>query len=44
MSSLAELEQFYAAIGKMDAHKKWGTDMEPYVVSGSVYWNIYRVV
>jgi hypothetical protein len=42
--SLSELEQFFAAIGKMDAHKKWGNDMEPYVVSGSAYWNIYRVV
>lgn len=42
--SLAELERFFAAIGKMDAHQTWGTDMEPHVVSGSAVWNIYRVV
>lgn len=27
-----------------DAHKKWSRDMEPYVVSGSARWEIYRVV
>jgi hypothetical protein len=25
-----------------DAHKKWSRDMEPYVVSGSARWEIYR--
>ena len=44
VESLAQLEQFFAAIGKTDAHKQWGKDLEPYVVSGSTYWNIYRVV
>jgi hypothetical protein len=44
VESLAQLERFFEAIGKMDAHKQWGKEMEPYVVSGSAYWNIYRVL
>jgi len=44
VASLAELEQFFAAIGKNEAHAKWGKDLEPYVVSGSARWEIYRVL
>lgn len=44
IESLAMLEDFYARIGKIDAHRQWGNDMEPHVVSGSSFWNIYRVV
>ena len=44
VESLAQLEQFFAAIGKSEAHKQWGKDLEPFVVSGSARWNIFRVV
>jgi hypothetical protein len=44
IESLAQLEEFFAAIGKNDAHKQWGQDLEPYVVSGSARWEILRVV
>jgi hypothetical protein len=44
VESLAELEKFFEAIGKIDAHKQWGKEMEPHVVSGSSVWNIYRVL
>ena len=44
VESLAELEQFFEKLGKLDAHKKWGQDMEPYVVSGSSHWQIFRVL
>lgn len=44
VESLAQLEKFFEAIGKMDAHKQWGKDLEPHVVSGSALWNIYRVL
>jgi hypothetical protein len=43
VESLAELERFFAAIGKIDAHKQWSKDLEPYVVSGTAQWSIYRV-
>ena len=44
VESLAELEQLFEKLGKLDAHKKWGQDMEPYVVSGSSHWQIFRVL
>jgi hypothetical protein len=44
VESLAQLEAFFEALGKIDAHKQWGKDLEPYVVSGSSLWNIYRVL
>ncbi len=30
--------------GHSDAHRQWGRDLEPHVVSGSAVWNIYRVL
>jgi hypothetical protein len=44
VESLARLEEFFAKIAKIDAHAKWGTEMEPHVVSGSSLWQIFRVV
>ena len=44
VESLAQLEQFFGAIGNNDAHRQWGRDLEPYVVSGSAFWNIYRAL
>lgn len=44
VESLAQLEAFFAKIGKIDAHAKWGKEIEPYVVSGTSLWNIYRIV
>jgi hypothetical protein len=44
IESLAHLERFFEAIGKIEAHKQWGKELEPYVVSGSALWTIYRVI
>jgi hypothetical protein len=44
VENIAQLERFFEAIGKSDAHKQWGKDLEPHVVSGSAFWTIYRVV
>jgi hypothetical protein len=44
VESLAQLESFFESIGKIDAHRQWSKDLEPYVVSGSALWNIFRVV
>jgi hypothetical protein len=44
VESLAQLEAFFAKIAKIDAHAKWGKELEPYVVSGTSLWNVYRVV
>jgi hypothetical protein len=44
VASLADLERFFETIGKNAAHKQWSKELEPYVVSGSALWTIYRVV
>jgi len=44
LESLAQLESFFAAIGKIEAHRQWGKEIEPYVVSGSPVWAVYRTV
>lgn len=44
VESLAELETFFAAIAKIPAHAEWGKKLEPYVVSGTSRWSIFRVV
>src|SRR2546422_9019233 len=33
VESLAQLASFFAAIGKLDAHKQWSKELEPNVVS-----------
>jgi len=44
VESMAQLEQFFTAIGNNEAHRQWGQDLEPHVVSGSAFWNIYRAL
>ena len=44
VESLAQLEAFFAKIAKIDAHAKWGKELEPYVVSGTSLWSVYRIV
>ncbi len=44
VQDLAQLERFFDAIGKIDAHKAWGKEMEPHVVSGSSKWTIFRIL
>ena len=42
--SLAALEQAFANLGANERHAEWGREVEPYIVSGSTYWEIFRVV
>ncbi|WP_217571783.1 hypothetical protein [Mesorhizobium sp. GbtcB19] len=44
VESLAQLEELFAKIAKIDAHAKWGKELEPYVVSGTSQWQIFRIV
>lgn len=44
VESLAQLESFFQALGKNDAHAKWSKGMEEHVVSGTAFWQILRVV
>jgi hypothetical protein len=44
IKSLAQLESFFQALGKNDAHAKWSKSLEEHVVSGTAFWQIFRVV
>jgi len=44
IESLAELEQVWAKLGTLDAHRKWSEALEPHVVSGSAQWEVFRVL
>lgn len=44
VESLAELEGFFAKISEIPAHAEWGRKLEPYVVSGTSRWSIFRVI
>lgn len=44
VDSLAQLEQIWAKLPEIPAHKQFGKDLEPHIVSGSNHWDIFRVV
>jgi hypothetical protein len=44
IENLAELDQAWEKLAKNDAHKEWGRDLEPYIVSGTSRWEIYRLL
>ena len=44
VADLAELERAWAKLATIEAHKQWSKDLEPFVVSGTARWSIYRVV
>lgn len=44
VKSLAELEQSWIKLAALDAHRQWGKDLEPFIVSGTSRWSIYRVI
>lgn len=44
VETLERLERFFEDIAKIEAHRKWGKELEPYVVSGTSRWKVYRVV
>ena len=44
IKDLSELDQIWAKLGAIAAHKQWSKDLEPHVVSGTNRWEIYRVI
>lgn len=44
IESLGHLEEVFSRLGKVPEHGPWGVEMEPLVVSGSTYWEVFRVV
>ncbi len=44
IQDLAELDQAWTKLSAMEAHKQWSKYLEPYIVSGTPRWEIFRVV
>ncbi len=44
IASLADLDAFFDKIGAVQVHKDWGRKMSDLVVSGSSYWEVFRVI
>jgi hypothetical protein len=44
IENLAELDQAWEKLARIEAHKQWGKELEPYVVSGTSRWEIYRLL
>ncbi|CAG9176661.1 MULTISPECIES: hypothetical protein [Cupriavidus] len=44
VADLAELDRAWQKLGQLPAHAQWGRELEPFVVSGTARWEIYRVI
>lgn len=44
IEDLAELQKAWDQLATLDAHKQWGKDLEPFVVSGTSRWEILRLL
>ena len=44
VETLAELEHAWAKLATLEAHHQWGKELEPFVVSGTARWTIWRVL
>lgn len=43
IEDLAALNESWNRLASIDAHKQWGRDLEPHMVSGSTCWEVFRV-
>ena len=44
IKDLTELNAAWEKLATLDGHKQWGKELEPFVVSGTNRWEIYRVI
>jgi hypothetical protein len=44
VQDLVELDVSWNKLGSMSAHKDWSKKIEPYIVSGTPRWEIFRIV
>ena len=44
VEDLKELNEAFSKLGTIEAHAAWSKEIEPYIVSGTPHWQIYRVV
>jgi len=44
IENLTELSDAWQKLADIDDHKAWSKNLEPYVVSGTPKWEVYRVI
>jgi hypothetical protein len=44
IEDLAELGKAWEKLETIKAHKQWSKDIEPSIVSGTPYWQVFRVL
>ena len=44
IEDLAELNRVWDKLATIPAHQQWGRELEPFVVSGTSRWEIFRVL
>ncbi len=44
IEDLADLGAAWKKLGTIEAHKQWSKDIEPYIVSGTAHWQIFRML
>jgi hypothetical protein len=44
VADLGELDRAWAQLATIPAHGQWSQDLEPFVVSGTARWEIFRVI
>ena len=44
IANLADLDSFFSKIASVKMHSEWGKKMGEVIVSGSTYWETFRVV
>lgn len=44
LNDIGELNASWEKLAKIEAHKQWSKDLEPYVVSGTPCWEVFRVI
>jgi hypothetical protein len=42
VETLAELDDFFGGMSKLDFMAEWSTSLEPYVVSATNRWEVFR--
>ncbi len=44
VENLTEIEKVWSKLATHPDHQQWGRELEPYVVSGTSHWQVYRVL
>ena len=43
-SDIATLNEAWEKLATIEPHKDWSKELEPYIVSGTAYWEVFHVV